>query len=353
MTLDVDTFLTVVYTMVDTLYHVHIAPHKPTRPGRTPELHDSEVVTLMLVAQWHSSRSERYVGDYAVKHWRASFAQGAPGLLSQRQFNRRARDLQGVVARLAPLLAEPVIATLQLEAADEVLDGVPVPVMARCRGTRHRCAQGAPANEASVGCGGSDRAWDYGLRLLLTVAPCGRITGFMLGPAGTEERWVADALLRWRAHPRASALTLAELRPMVRTDHAKRPAVGPTGPLGPALGAGTPHGRPILGDLGFAGVGWRQHWVADYGAVVMTKADYAGLPANERRRAASWFSGLRHVVETVNTWLVDRFGLKRPRARSYRGVLTRVAAKVTAFNLGVYLNHLFDRPTFACFDPFA
>jgi hypothetical protein len=55
----------------------------------------------------------------------------------------------------------------------------------------------------------------------------------------------------------------------------------------------------------------------------------------------------------VNTWLVERFGLKRPRARSYWGVLTRVAAKVTAFNLGVYLNHLFDRPTFAFFDPFA
>jgi hypothetical protein len=345
MTLDLDTFLTAVYTMVDTLYQAHIAPHKPTRPGRKPDLHDSEVLTLMLVAQWHPSPSERYVGGYAVKHWRAYF----PRLLSQSQFNRRTRDLQGVFARLAPLLAEHVIVALQLEAGYEVLDGVPVPVMARCRGNRHRCF----ANEASIGCGGSDREWYYGLRLLLTVTPCGLITGFMLGPAGPEERWVADALLRWRAQPSAPAPTLAELRPVVRTDHAQRPAVGPTGPLGPAPGAGTPHGRPILGDLGFTGVGWRQHWSADYGAMVVTKADYAGLPADERRRAASWFSGLRQVVETVNTWLVERFGLKRPRARSYWGVLTRVAAKVTAFNLGVYLNHLFDRPTFAFFDPFA
>jgi hypothetical protein len=85
---------------------------------------------------------------------------------------------------------------------------------------------------------------------------------------------------------------------------------------------------------------------------VLTKADYASLPPDERKRAASSFSGLRQVVETVNTWLVERFGLKRPRARSYWGVLTRVAAKVAAFNLGVYLNHLFARPTFAFFDPF-
>jgi hypothetical protein len=344
MTLDLDTFLTRVYCMVDTAYQAEFASARPSRPGPRPELHDSEVLTLMLVAQWHPSRSERKVGRYAAKHWRSYF----PRLLSQSQFNRRARDLHGIFARLAPLLAEQTIATLSLDAPYEVLDGVPVPLMARCRGNRHRCF----ANEASIGCGGSDREWYYGMHLLLTVTPCGLITGFSLGPGGTEERWVADALLRWRAEPSAPAPTLTELRPIVRTDHANRPAVGPTGPLGPASGAGTQHGRPLLGDLGFTGIGWRQHWRDDYGTEVLTKADYSGLPDEERKRAASWFSGLRQVVETVNTWLVDRFGLKRPRARSYWGVLTRVAAKVAAFNLGVYLNHLFARPTFVFFDPF-
>ena len=119
-----------------------------------------------------------------------------------------------------------------------------------------------------------------------------------------------------------------------------------------ATGAGTSHGRPILGDLGFTGVGWIQHWRTDYGPVVLTKADFARQPADERAAAARWFNGLRQVVETANTWLVERFGLKRPRARSSWGVLTRVAAKVAAYNLGVVLNHLFGRPTFAFFDPF-
>jgi hypothetical protein len=85
--------------------------------------------------------------------------------------------------------------------------------------------------------------------------------------------------------------------------------------------------------------------------MVLTKADYARQPAEEWQ-AARWFNGLRHVVETANTWLVERFGLKRPRAWSYWGVLTHVAAKVAAYNLGVVLNHLFGRPTFAFFDPF-
>jgi len=100
--------------------------------------------------------------------------------------------------------------------------------------------------------------------------------------------------------------------------------------------------------LSFTGVKWSVHWRDEYGTEVLTKADYAEMPSEERSRAAGWFSGLRQVVETVNSRLVERFGLKRPRARSYWGVLTRVAA----FNVGVYLNHLFARPTFAFFDPF-
>ncbi len=151
MELDLDTFLTIVYCTVDALYQGHFAPLKSTRPGPPSTLHDSEVLTLMLVAQWHPSRSERYVGRYAARHWRAYF----PRLLSQSQFNRRARDLHGVFARLAPLLAEDVLQALELPAGYEVLDGVPVPLMARCRGEHHRCV----ANEVSIGCGASDREW--------------------------------------------------------------------------------------------------------------------------------------------------------------------------------------------------
>lgn len=186
MTLDLNTFLTTVYCIVDTLYQQQIAPHKPLYPGPRPELHDSEVLTLMLVAQWHPSRSERKVGCYAAAHWGAYF----PRLLSQSQSNRRARDLHGVFARLAPLLTEHALATLRLQAPYEVLDGMAVPL-----------------SEAGFARGGTDHSWYYGMKLLLTVTLCGMIMGWMLGPAGTEERWVVDALLRWRSDPQAPAVS--------------------------------------------------------------------------------------------------------------------------------------------------
>ena len=81
-----------------------VGPHKPRRPGKKPELSDSEVLTLALLAQWQSDRSEHAFGRYAAKHWRSYF----PRLLSQSQFNRRVRDLCGVLCRLGPAIAHEV-----------------------------------------------------------------------------------------------------------------------------------------------------------------------------------------------------------------------------------------------------
>ena len=96
MELDLDTFLTTVYVMVDELYTQTYAPQKPSRRGHRPELADSEVLTLALLAQWHRGRSEAAFLRYAARHWRGYF----PRLLSPSAFNRRARDLSGVLSAL-------------------------------------------------------------------------------------------------------------------------------------------------------------------------------------------------------------------------------------------------------------
>ncbi|HSR22974.1 MAG TPA: hypothetical protein VLW53_05460, partial [Candidatus Eisenbacteria bacterium] len=60
---------------------------------------------------------------------------------------------------------------------------------------------------------------------------------------------------------------------------------------------------------------------------------------------------LRQTVETAFAHLVARFGLKFPRARTLWGLWTRLAAKVSAHNLGLFLNHLFGRALLAACDP--
>ena len=343
MTIELDTFLTTVYCITDELYQQRFAPLKPKRPGKKPALSDSEVLTLTILAQWQTSRSERAFGEYAANHWRSYF----PRLLSQSQFNRRSRDLVGVLAALGPAIAWELTRLLGTPAY-EVLDGVPVPLMRRCRGDRHRCFR----DEAAVGCGGSDRDWYYGVKLLTSVNAHGLITGFVVGPATTEERWLGEALLRWRAFPQAAPPKASDLEAVLGSRGPKRgPRRGPSGPVGLARGVGQATAELYIADLGYAGEVWEAHWRADYGATVLTQAAFDDLEGEAKLERQ--VHGLRQVVEMVNQGLDGQLGLKFPRARTWWGLLTRLAAKVAAYNVSLVLNHLHHRPTFAFVSPFA
>ena len=344
MTIDLDTFLTTVYVIIDDLYQQHYAHLKPKRPGKKPDLADSEVLTLTILAQWQQSRSERAFGEYAAEHWRSFF----PRLLSQSQFNRRSRDLCGLLSALGPAIGRALTQTLGTPAY-EVLDGVPVPLMRRCRGIQKRTF----GLEAQFGRGGSDKEWYYGVKLVSVVNAHGLITGFVVGPANTEERWLAEALLRWRAFPEALPPRASDLEEVLppRRDKRRGARKGPSGPVGLCSGVGEASAPVTLGDLGYAGEAWVEHWREDYGAVVLTQAEWDG---QEQEGALDrQLHGRRQVVERVNGVLSDVVGLAYPRARTWWGVLTRLAAKIAASNMLLTLNHEFARPLFSHLSPFA
>jgi hypothetical protein len=342
MHIDLDTFLTTVYCITSDLYQQHFARQKPHRRGKRTELSDEEVMTLAIVGQWQSNRSERAFGRYVARHWRGYF----PRLLSQSQLNRRLRDVAGVLCALGPLVAWRLSQELGM-VTHEVLDGVPVALMQRCRGDRHRCF----ANEAAIGRGGSDRDFYYGVKLLTAVNSHGLITGFVFGPANTEERWLAEALLRWRTSPQASPPHAEDLAAVLPSDHPGRgPRRGPSGPVVPATGAGRATAPCYLADLGFAGHHWQSHWQLDYQARVLTQKLFDGQA--QQAQLARQLHSLRQVVEAVNHLLTDLFGLVLPRARTPWGLLLRLAAKIAACNLLRWLNHLYARPAFAQLSPF-
>lgn len=343
--LDPATLLTALYCLADDLYLEYFGSCKPTRRGRRPELSDSEVLALMLLAQWRPDRSERAFLAYAMAHLRPYF----PRLLSQSAFNRRARDLMGVLCALGPAIRQHAIEALGLPPpAYEVLDGVPVPLMRRCRGVQHRLFR----DEAAIGRGGSDKDWYYGVKLLGAVDAYGFLSGFVAGPANTEERWLAEALFRWRRYPMAPVPTAPELAGALGPTHrAGGQRSGPTGPIGPRPGVGLPSPVPAIADLNYAGATWERHWRDDYGAVVITEAMYRKLAVPDRRRVARWLHGVRQIVETVFGKLVDSCGLKFPRARTLPGLYARLGAKAAAYNFGLYLNHLLGRPPFSSCNP--
>jgi len=338
MTLDLDTFLVALYTTVDDLYQEHFAPLKPIRPGPRTTLGDSEVLTLIMCAQYFG-QSERWLVRYAGEHWRTYF----PNLLSQSATNRRARDLAGVFRGLVHLLATRLGAA---SAPYQVLDGLPVQLMRRCRGTKHRLF----ADEAAIGKGGSDKDRYYGCKMLLAVSNEGVITGFTLGPASTEERWLAEYFLCWRQDCAATPRGTEDFPPSHRKGGGY---VGPTGRIWPRDGAGQIPSRLYITDGGFSGENWVGYWASDYQALILTPESYHGPsyrpPAHGgenaeqmKKQHARW----RHVIETVNEHLEHAFHLPYPGARTFWGLYTRVAAKLAAFNISVCLARLFGHPDF-------
>lgn len=328
MAVDLDTFLTAVYTVVDTIYQQAIAPHKPVRPGRKPRVSDSELLTLLLVRQWLGC-SERQLLSLIPQAAATAF----PQLLSQSAFNRRGHDLYGACLRLGQVLATWLGAG---QTPYQVVDGVPVPLAKCCRGERHRCF----ADIASIGRGGSDRSWYYGCQLLLATTATGVITGWVVGPASTEGRWLLEALLGWRVDPEAATWTAAE----VPSSRPGRTVVGPTGPRLSPSSVGAPSAVPYIADDGFAGQAWSTHWATAYQATVLTCRAYGpATPPAVRRSHHAW----RQIIETVNAVLVEALHLRQLRVRTVNGLLTRLAAACTAVNLGQWLNLTWHRPALA------
>jgi hypothetical protein len=319
MELDLETFLTTLYVMVDDVYQQSIESQLPARQGPMPRLSDSEVLCLGLAAQWRNGvpwKTERQFVRYALAHLRPLF----PGMTSQSAFNRRLRRLWG-----AFILVQQAAAQQMSNAQDfEVMDCAPVPV---ARGARS-FHPGWLADIARIGKGGNDRYF-YGLHLLLVISQSGVAMGWTLAAGNVQDRWLAELLLSSRAGI---------------TQLSGPPEGGPEPPtdwIGPAQSCGLASHRPILADLGYDGEAWYQHWLRDYGAQVITS------PGKDERKARERFSSLRQVIETAFSSLADSFGLQFPQAHTCWGLLTRTAAKVAAYNLGILINRTIGRPDFA------
>lgn len=75
----------------------------------------------------------------------------------------------------------------------------------------------------------------------------------------------------------------------------------------------------------------------------------AAKPQKSARRAwpeesCQWAAGKRQLIEGVIWQLKDYFGLERHRAKTMGGLLTRLAAKVTAYTCDQLLNSRLGRP---------
>ena len=303
---DVDTFLTTLYVLVDDFCRRFVPP-EPLRPGHQPSLSWSEVLTLAIFGQWAQFPTERAFYRWAVRRLLSAF----PTLPHRAQFNRLMRRHQDTLTHFALYLGH---LDSTKRPTYELFDGTAAP-------TRNAKRRGYGWLVGQTNLGWSNRlGWYHGFHLLTVATPTGRMTGFCFAPASTNDRHLADTLLavRYQPHPRL-----------------------------PSAGSSSTH--VYVADSGFWGLEWLRQWQEDYGADVICP------PQRDTRYAWSkpwrrWLAGIRQVNETVHHHLLFTFRLDRERPHALPGFAVRLAAKVALYNLCIWFNERLGRPPLAFAD---
>jgi hypothetical protein len=295
---DVDTFLTALYVMVDDFCQ----SHRPKRqPGPDASLSDSEVLTLAIFARWSRFTSERDFYRYATGHLRGAF----PTLPDRSQFNRSVRSCTELVEEMALHLAEVLEAR---ERPYEALDSSAMPV----RDAKRRGA-GWLAGYAGIGWSNS-LGWYEGFRLLAAVDPRGVITGFCFSAASSADQQAAETFFAVRACPNPRLISV-----------------------------GSAARGPYVTDKGFEGAENHRRWLDRYGArlICPPKRNARQVWPKRLRR---WVAGIRQIVESVYDKLFNTFGLRRERPHELSGLRARLAARVALHNFCMWLNKQLGRP---------
>ncbi len=332
--MDLDTFLTTVYVLVDDWYKAEGAAQVQRRKAGEQHMSDSEELTVVLAGQWQVGvpwRSERGRVRYMQAHGHGWF----PRMLERSAFNERGRNLCTLLAALQRKLGEQMRSGGALY---EVGDGLPLPVCSL--GQVARAPQRSWLADSSRGHGGTQGGWFFGQRWWVSVPPEGAITGWLVAVAHLNERWVLEALLSQRAGE-------GEVRgPLPQPDApiADRP-LPPLRFIGAHFAAGRFSPRPYLVDRGLNGRRWQRHWREYYHASVIA------IPATNSpdfqawtRADCRWHASVRQVIEGVFAIMESVFGIKRVNAHSQWGQYTRLAAKSAAYNLALLLNRQLGRP---------
>jgi len=191
--LDVDTFLTALYVIVDDFCQSHLPQQR--RPGPESSLSEGEVIALSIFARWSRFASERDFYRYAEGHLRGAF----PTLPDRSQFNRLVRFHADTIEKIALHLGQIVEGN---QFPYQALDASAMPI----RDAKRR-GNGWLAGYADIGWSNS-LGWYEGFSLLTAVEPSGVITGFCFGAASTADQPLAETFFNVRANPNPRLISM-------------------------------------------------------------------------------------------------------------------------------------------------
>lgn len=283
-------FCLVTYTLVDDFWHQLPADLKPRGPQS--KCSNSELLTMALVEECMGWDEETAASSRWGQH-RDLF----PHIPHRTRFNRRRRALTDALL----WMRQRILARLDY-AQDRycVIDSLPVPVI------NFHLAPGAAnarywRNEgADYGRVTTKKQTIFGYKLHLLVTLTGVIRTFSLAAASIHDVLVAPDLL------------------------------------------GAEWDRVVLGDKGYISAPLARALQEERQVTLITPQRRNQTPTRDPAftRLAN---GMRQVIETVNDQLEDQFRIGKNHAHTFGGLCARLASKLTAHTLCIYINRLLGK----------
>jgi Transposase DDE domain len=281
--MSIEDFIITVYCLVDETVKNVIGNQKLRQRGFQPSLSDSEVITMEVVAEFLGIDTDKGAWEYFCNHWRDWF----PMLGSRANFAKQAANLWNVTQRIQKELAK------QLGAFSDSLhlsDGFPMPACHFKRAYFSRIFSG----EADYGYCASKGETYYGFKGNVLINSEGVITEITVTPAVVDER---DSL--W------------DLIDEV-------------------------HGM-IIADKGLIGADY-QNELRQYAGIDLQTAVRSNMKETRSEKFVGWLKSTRRLVETVIGQLTERFHIEKMRARKLWYLTNRIARKVLAHTICVFVN---------------
>ncbi|GCE27713.1 hypothetical protein KDA_31970 [Dictyobacter alpinus] len=301
MMLDKATVLTTLFTIVDdTMKGSSMIQQALQRPGRAPQLSDSELVTIALYQELIGELRE----DHFFRLHAASLRVFFPRLNERSRYNRRKRSLWSVIlaVRTSLQLVQDGLCFEKIAAIDSAL----VPCVSYKRSKRASDFVGY----ADYGICSSKALKYFGCKLYTVVSFNGLILGFVLTKASPYDNQ----------------------------------------PVVDVLDSASHHLQHLLGDGAYNDAAL-ESYLEQHRSLVSLSPAKANQAAKRPENEQKLLNRFRLICETVNAQLQEQLHLSKHYAKSTWGLITRIASKVTAHSVGMMLKMLFDRPALQLADP--
>lgn len=275
--IDVKTLFTILFVLVDDWYLEKGRGYFVAKVGCKPKFSDSELMTLMLGAEYLPFAAESQFLAYMQANHRDLF----PNLLSQSQFNRRARRLRFLMEQMR----RDILVDWGIEQEEIFLiDTKPVPVL----GYKRRKKRSNFRGSANYGHCASRKFYYFGYKLVMVTTLSGLPVAYELVAANVDERKAAETVL----------------------DYLKN--------------------AMVIGDKGYIGAEWQAQILQQTGNRILTPKR-KNQKTQHGPHIQAMLNGLRERIEGVFHELQNTGrNLERLLAKTVSGLTTRLIAKVTA-----------------------